>query len=122
MWKICGNSAAWRQSGGERVQGYPEGEKLASGTAASATNLWDQIKARLATQIGAQGYENWVQRTRFEGAEGGILRVAVPDQVTKDWMEQEYAEDISRAIRELNLPIQKVIFVTTPALAVMPSA
>ena len=29
--------------------------------------------------------------------------VAVPDQVTKEWMEQEYAEEIRDAIRELNL-------------------
>ena len=31
------------------------------------------------------------------------MRVTVPDQVTKDWMEQEYAEDIRETIRELNL-------------------
>ena len=104
------------------MQSYPEGGKLALGTAVSAINLWDQIKARLATQIGAQGYENWVQRTRFEGIEGGVIRVAVPDQVTKDWMEHEYAEDINRAIVELSIPVEKVIFVTGPAPTATPVA
>ncbi|MGD1090512.1 MAG: chromosomal replication initiator protein DnaA [Bryobacteraceae bacterium] len=103
------------------MQGYLEGGKLTSGAAVSEVNSWEQIKARLAAKIGAQGYENWVQRTKFESAEGGSLRVTVPDQVTKDWMEQEYAEDISKAIHELSLPVREVIFVTTPALAAVAS-
>jgi chromosomal replication initiator protein len=49
-------------------------------------------------------------RTAFEGADGGVLRVIVPDQVTKEWMEQEYAEDIRISVRELNLPVESVIY------------
>jgi chromosomal replication initiator protein len=56
-------------------------------------------------------------RTAFEGADAGVLRVIVPDQVTKEWMEQEYAEDIRVSVRELNLPVESVVYIpkSTPA-------
>ena len=41
----------------------------------------------------------------------------VPDLVTKDWMEQEYAEDVQNAVRELNLPVEKVVYITTAVAA-----
>jgi chromosomal replication initiator protein len=78
-------------------------------------NPWEQIKARLATKVSTRAYENWVMRTLFDGSDGRSLRVAVPDQVTKEWMEQEYAEDIRQTIRELNLPVEKVIYMPRAA-------
>ncbi len=80
-------------------------------------NPWDQIKARLAGKISSQAYQNWVMRTVFEGADGGVLRVAVPDQVTKDWMEQEYAEDIRATLRELHLKFESVVFIPRATIA-----
>src|SRR5258705_6278042 len=78
-------------------------------------NPWEQIKARLTTRISARAYEDWVTRTAFDGSDGGVLRVNVPDQVTKTWMEQEYAEDIRDTIRELNLPVERVVYTMQPA-------
>jgi len=77
---------------------------------ASATNAWEQIKSRLAAKISSQAYQTWVMRTALDCADGGALRVLVPDQVTKDWMEQEYAGDIREAIRELSLPVESVVY------------
>jgi chromosomal replication initiator protein len=83
------------------------------------TDPWERIKARLAGKISSQAYQNWVMRTAFEGADGGVLRVTVPDQVTKEWMEQEYAEDIRISVRELNLAVERVIYIAraTPVAA-----
>jgi len=85
------------------------------GEAIVLANPWEQIKARLTTKISSRAYEDWVTRTAFDGSEGGSLRVSVPDQVTKEWMEQEYAEDIRQTIHELNLPVERVIY--TPRAA-----
>jgi chromosomal replication initiator protein len=79
------------------------------------SNAWEQIKSRLASKISPQDFQNWVTRTTFERSEGRTLRVAVPDQVTKEWMEQEYAVEIRDAIQELNLGIDRVFYV--PAVA-----
>lgn len=81
-----------------------------TGEATAVANAWEQIKARLTTKISLRAYEDWVTRTSFDGSEDGSLRVSVPDQVTKEWMEQEYAEDVRQTIRELNLPVERVIY------------
>jgi len=73
-------------------------------------NTWDLIKARLAERIAPQEFQNWVMRTAFESHEHGSLRVQVPDQVTKDFIEQEYAEHIRSTIRELNLPVDQIVY------------
>jgi chromosomal replication initiator protein len=74
-------------------------------------NPWDQIKARLASKVSPQDFQNWVTRTTFESTAGNVLRVKVPDQVTKEWIEQEYAEEIRLAIRESNLGIDRVVYI-----------
>ncbi len=75
------------------------------------SNFWDQIKSRLTSKISPQDFQNWVTRTTFDGADGRTLRVTVPDQVTKEWMEQEYSVEIRDAIQELNLEIDRVVYV-----------
>ena len=74
------------------------------------SNIWDQIKSRLASKISPQDFQNWVTRTAFESMDGRTLRVAVPDQVTKEWMEQEYSVEIRDAVHELNLGIDRVLY------------
>ncbi len=86
-----------------------------TGEMIALANPWEQIKARLTTRICARAYEDWVTRTAFDGSESGVLRVMVPDQVTKAWMEQEYAEDIRETIRELNLPVERVVYTMQPS-------
>ena len=73
-------------------------------------NAWDLIKARLAERIAPQEYQNWVMRTALDSLDQGSLRVQVPDQVTKEFIEQEYAEQIHSTIRELNLPVQNIVY------------
>jgi len=73
-------------------------------------NTWDLIKAKLAERIAPQEFQNWVMRTALESLDQGSLRVQVPDQVTKDFIEQEYTEQIRSTIRELNLPVDRVVY------------
>ncbi len=86
------------------------------------SNIWEQIKARLASRISPQDFQNWVMRTAFEGASERALRVNVPDQVTKEWMEQEYGQEIRQAIDELNLGIDRVIYIPGSSAVVAPAA
>jgi len=62
-------------------------------------------------------------RTALESLDHGALRVQVPDQVTKDFIEQEYTEQIRSTIRELNLPIESVVYLphAEPRTAADPS-
>ncbi len=88
-----------------------ESEAMGMATAMQfESNPWDQVKSRLSGKISPQAFQNWVVRTAFENLDGPILRVSVPDQVTKDWLEHEYAEDIRAALRELHLPVTQVLY------------
>ncbi|HWZ30434.1 MAG TPA: chromosomal replication initiator protein DnaA [Bryobacteraceae bacterium] len=84
-------------------------------------NPWDQIKNRLSGKISSQAYQNWVMRTSFEGMDGATLQVSVPDQVTKDWMENEYGEDIRCSFRELNLRVDQVQYSVRPVQHTAPN-
>jgi chromosomal replication initiator protein len=88
-----------------------QAETLQVGVAAAAAlNVWERIKSHLAGKITPQAYENWVLKTEFQSQDNGSLRVLVPDQVTKDFLEQEYGEDVRDSIRDLNLPIQQITY------------
>ena len=76
----------------------------------SELNPWDLIKAKLAEKIAPQEYQNWVMRTALDSLDHGSLRVQVPDQVTKDFFEQEYTEHIHSTIQELNLPVECIVY------------
>jgi chromosomal replication initiator protein len=73
-------------------------------------NSWDQIKQFLSTRISTEAYENWLSKTASLRVEGSILWIAVPDEATKQWMQQEYAGEVWAAIRELNLPYRQVVY------------
>src|SRR5271166_2177776 len=117
MWESCGLSDT---APGGKVREDTKGE--GTGTVMVESNPWEQIKGRLSNRISSQAYQNWVMRTAFEGLEGSTLRVAVPDQVTKDWMEHEYAEDIRTTIRELNLSVERVIYISRPRASTIGAA
>ena len=93
-----------------------QAETLQVGTAAAtARNVWERIKTHLAARITPQAFENWVLRTEFQSQQDGFLRVLVPDQVTKDFLEQEYGEDVRNSIRDLNLPIRHIVYLAGAA-------
>jgi chromosomal replication initiator protein len=73
-------------------------------------NAWDQIKELLATRISNEAWQNWLAKTAFQRADGEVLRVAVPNEVTRQWMEEEYSQEVMSAIRHLKLPFDRVVF------------
>lgn len=73
-------------------------------------NEWERIKARLAVRIAGEAYNSWILRTSMKVAEGSVLCVNVPDQVTKQWLEQALAEDLRSVMEELNLPFESVVY------------
>src|SRR5277367_2188203 len=92
---------------------------MVTAAAAFESNPWTQIKEKLAGKVSAQAYQNWVVRTQFESLEAGHMRISVPDSVTKEWMEQEYAEDIRTAARELGLRLDSIAYI--PRMTAAPS-
>lgn len=80
-------------------------------------NSWEAIKEQLHHKLTSEAYQNWVSRTEFLELDGARLRVAVPDEVTKIWLESEYAPKVATAIRELQLPIAEIHYELAPVSA-----
>jgi chromosomal replication initiator protein len=78
-------------------------------------NYWEQIRQNLRQKISAESYENWFHGTAFLRVEGGTLFVSAPDQETRAWLESEYGSQVRTAIRELDLPVNQVIYQAEPA-------
>ena len=77
-------------------------------------NDWDKIKDNLRQRVTAYGYENWIERTTQAKQDGTTLRVAVPDDATKLWMETDYANAVRSAIVDLGLPFASVVYDLMP--------
>ncbi|MCC7154719.1 MAG: chromosomal replication initiator protein DnaA [Bryobacterales bacterium] len=88
-------------------------------------NTWDSIKDRLHGKVSSEVFQNWFARTSFVAENGLQLRVAVPDESTKYFLESEYAGKVQSAISDLSLPVREVRYElssrTMPAPAPEPS-
>ena len=73
-------------------------------------NFWEQIKKSLAAKVSPAAYENWFSRTTFLRLEGGVLWASVPDEITKEYLQQEYAGEVWLAIRDIGLPVSQVVY------------
>lgn len=73
-------------------------------------NDWDLIKQALSSQLGKETFEHWVAPTRFAGKEeDGSVRVAVPNAVTRAWLE-EMEGRVRAAIQALGLSIPRITY------------
>jgi chromosomal replication initiator protein len=61
-------------------------------------------------KLSAEGFQNWLANTSFRRLEGRVLYVAVPNEATRAWMREEYADLVSSAIRSLSLPVESTIY------------
>ncbi len=73
-------------------------------------NAWDRIKEHLAGRLTWESYQNWLRHTRLARQVAGCLWVWVPNEATRDWMENEYSSRVQGAIQDLAIPIQKVVY------------
>ena len=84
-------------------------ENAASGNTVNM-NCWERVKEILSKKISAESYDGWLSRTTLKSAEGTLMSVNVPDEVTKEWMQQEYASDVWTAVRDLDLPFRHIVY------------
>jgi hypothetical protein len=73
-------------------------------------DIWGKVKQELSRSLTPQAYENWVMRTEGHAWDDSILIVLVPDKVTKDFLEQEYAEQIAAALESTAAACDQIAF------------
>jgi chromosomal replication initiator protein len=77
-------------------------------------NYWDRICNHLRSRVSQENYHNWLTGSAFAGFEEGSLYVSVPDRETRSWMETEFSSLVQTAVRDLDLPVAKVIYEARP--------
>ena len=83
-------------------------------------DCWEELKRRLEGELPREGFSNWIAGTQLRAADGDTLRVVVPDEVTREWLETEYAGVIAAGLRSLKLPYARVLY-EIPRSAAPPS-
>ncbi|HZU28739.1 MAG TPA: chromosomal replication initiator protein DnaA [Bryobacteraceae bacterium] len=73
-------------------------------------DAWEKIKNQMAGRLSGAAFDNWVSRSSFAGEDGTSLRVIVPDEVTRQWMQQEYAGEVWAAIHDLGFGYAQVVY------------
>jgi chromosomal replication initiator protein len=71
-------------------------------------NAWDSVKDKLEDLLSTESFQNWVSRTKFSGSDGHVLKVSVPDQQTRKWMQTEYGGLVRKILGELRLEFSEV--------------
>ena len=73
-------------------------------------DVWEQVKERLAARLSFESYQNWVAGTVFVSFDHTRLTVAVPNGLTRDWLEKEIHREIREAIRELKVSVTEIVY------------
>jgi chromosomal replication initiator protein len=71
-------------------------------------DAWEQIKSWLAARLSERAYKNWICATTLGSLSDGELKVRVPNESARAWIQQEYTSHIRTAIQELKLPVRRV--------------
>jgi chromosomal replication initiator protein len=74
-------------------------------------NLWDEILARIETQVNRHSFYTWFRPTTFVAEDRSSVTVRVPNPSFKEWLTKHYATVITEATSELNRPSLLVQFV-----------
>jgi chromosomal replication initiator protein len=84
-------------------------------------NAWDLVKHKLASKLSPGNFENWFSGTTLRDLQGDTIWISVPSESAKRYIQQEFSEIISTAMRETGLPVSRIVYeVDTAATAENP--
>jgi chromosomal replication initiator protein len=78
-------------------------------------DVWDRIKQQLRNKLTREAWSNWVERTVLARQDGGVLQVVVPDEATRDYLENDIGTTVLSAMHELTIEVRGVSYVVAAA-------
>lgn len=70
--------------------------------------LWQAALAQLQFQISPANFATWLKNTYILSEKEGLLLVSVPNNFSKEWLENKYNKLIFRIIRDLDSEIREI--------------
>ena len=86
----------------------------------AAKNSWDSIKEQLAQILPGEAFENWVSKTELLEESGEELRVAVPDDYARTWLEKQLAPAVEQARRGAGVPHLQIRYIALSSESAAP--
>ena len=74
----------------------------------SNEELWQAVLAQLQFQISPANFATWLKNTYILSKKDGELLISVPNNFSKEWLENKYNKPIFRIIRELDGEIREL--------------
>ena len=80
----------------------------------NASNIWDEILARIQAKVNRHSFYTWFKPTAFIADDGRTLTVRVPNLLFKDWITKHYSGVIGEALIEVKRTDTAVDFIASP--------
>jgi chromosomal replication initiator protein len=75
-------------------------------------NAWLQVLNYLKAKVNTQSYQTWFRPTRFSHVEDEAIVVSVPNREFQEWIQDNYAALVAEALRNLNLGLREIRYVS----------
>ncbi len=72
--------------------------------------LWQATLAQLQFQISPANFATWLKNTYIVSKDGGAVVVSVPNNFSKEWLEQKYNKLVFRILRNLDNDVREVTY------------
>jgi len=80
---------------------------------------WTRIRARLRADVGEAAFNSWLKPLTLGEMLGSRLRIAVPTRFMRDWIEQNYGNQLTEFWREENTGVAQVEIIVEPIRTVV---
>ncbi len=103
---------AWNGATTDPDSNHDCGGPVASAPDANPT--WNRVLAELSTDMLRENYARWFGPTRVIGDDGALLRISVPDDFHRQWLDRRLRPIVERALARVAVGV-RVEFVATAA-------
>src|SRR5665213_2432445 len=77
----------------------------------SNRELWQNALVQIELGTSEASFRTWFRNTDIAHREGGVIQVAVPSKIVKEWLAEKHHKLILHVLRELDSSIRTVEYV-----------
>ncbi|MDP1629727.1 MAG: DnaA N-terminal domain-containing protein, partial [bacterium] len=73
--------------------------------------MWQSVLGEIELQVSRENFITWFKNTGILEKKEGAITVYVPNNFSKEWLENKYNKYVLRALRNLNSDIKEVNYI-----------
>jgi chromosomal replication initiation ATPase DnaA len=74
----------------------------------SPSEIWDRLRAQLASQVGRDALRNWIEPLTYLGSDQGVGRFSAPTGFIGAWVSRNYGEAIRALLVQDGQPVVRL--------------